>query len=146
MTDKVTVRALRPFDNGDEMKDENSAPFDVSRQRFAELKANRLVDAVGGGSDGGPSDVETALAAAGARVTAAGETVDKSIAEHEARVADAQAKADQAVAEHEARAAAARTAADEAIAAEERRAAEAAQKNRPTPDNKNGAAPQNKAK
>lgn len=43
-TDQVLVKAKRPFEGDEGFKDENSAPFSVSRRRFAELKANGLVE------------------------------------------------------------------------------------------------------
>ncbi|MBB3937679.1 hypothetical protein [Aureimonas phyllosphaerae] len=163
MTDKVTVKALRPFDNGDALKDELSEPFEVTRQRYADLKANGLVEAVGGFSRDEHSDVEAAISAANQRVSAANEAADRAVAEHEARafaageaadraisehgtrVTSAGAAADDAILEHEARVTSAKAAADEAIAAHERRVSEAAEKASQIPDHKNGSEPPNKA-
>lgn len=43
-SDRVMVKAKRPFDGAEGYKDETSAPFEVSRRRMAELKANGLVE------------------------------------------------------------------------------------------------------
>lgn len=40
---KVMAQAIRPFEGEEGFKNSGSAPFEVSRQRFAELKANGLV-------------------------------------------------------------------------------------------------------
>lgn len=39
----VMVKALRPFEGEEGFKSPESEPFEVSRQRFADLKANGLV-------------------------------------------------------------------------------------------------------
>jgi len=41
---KVTVKAIRPFEGDEGFKNSESEPFAVSRQRFADLKANGLVE------------------------------------------------------------------------------------------------------
>lgn len=44
---KVMVQALRPFEGEEGFKSAESKPFEVSRQRAADLKANGLVEEVG---------------------------------------------------------------------------------------------------
>lgn len=44
-SDHVLVKAKRPFDGDEGFKCPNSKPFKVRRRRFAELKANDLVEA-----------------------------------------------------------------------------------------------------
>ncbi|WP_411033835.1 hypothetical protein [Shinella sp. BYT-45] len=56
MTDKVEVKALRPFEGEEGYKDARSKPFTVSRNRFAELKANGLVEETGGTKKADPSE------------------------------------------------------------------------------------------
>ena len=43
----VSVKALRTFEGEEGFKTSASAPFEVSRQRFADLKANGLGEDVG---------------------------------------------------------------------------------------------------
>jgi hypothetical protein len=43
---EVTVKAIRPFEGDEGFKNSESEPFTVSRQRFADLKANGLVEEV----------------------------------------------------------------------------------------------------
>ena len=43
----VQVQAIRTFEGDEGFKTPDSAPFSVSRQRFADLKANGLVAEVG---------------------------------------------------------------------------------------------------
>lgn len=44
---EVQVQALRSFEGDEGFKSPDSKPFKVSRQRFADLKANGLVEEVG---------------------------------------------------------------------------------------------------
>lgn len=44
---KVTVKAIRPFEGEEGFKNSDSAPFSVTRHRAADLKANHLVEEVG---------------------------------------------------------------------------------------------------
>ncbi len=44
---EVRVQAVRSFDGDEGFKTPSSAPFAVTRQRFADLKANGLVEAAG---------------------------------------------------------------------------------------------------
>lgn len=43
---KVMAQAIRPFEGEEGFKNSDSKPFQVTRQRFAELKANGLVEEV----------------------------------------------------------------------------------------------------
>lgn len=48
MNDKVTVKALRPYQDEGGWKDDRTPPFEVSRNSFAELHGLGLVEEVGG--------------------------------------------------------------------------------------------------
>lgn len=43
---EIMVQAIRPFDGEEGFKNFGSKPFAVTRQRFADLKANGLVEEV----------------------------------------------------------------------------------------------------
>jgi len=54
MTDFISVKPLRTFDNGSGIKTAESAPFDVERGEANELKAAGLVSFVGGDAKAEP--------------------------------------------------------------------------------------------
>lgn len=51
MTEKVLIKALRPFEGEEGYKDENSEPFEVNSRRYSELKANGLAAKADGEDD-----------------------------------------------------------------------------------------------
>jgi hypothetical protein len=60
---EVTVKAIRPFEGDEGFKNSDSKPFTVTRQRFADLKANGLVEEVSEKSAPAPENkMETATA------------------------------------------------------------------------------------
>jgi len=68
MSDRVKVRALRRFEGEEGLVGPKSDPFFVTKQRFAELKANELVEALNEEPAPTPSpDEEPARESAGGR-------------------------------------------------------------------------------